>query len=82
LAEEKRARVQAAAALQARKDHAWATFYSAPTSCERPVDRNAQVECGNLFMRAKKRFEAQWVVEHAWDQASGAAAVLDDGRSQ
>jgi hypothetical protein len=79
LAEEKRARLQAAAALQARKDHAWATFYSAPTSCEHPVDWKSQVECGNQFMRAKKRFEAQWVAGHASDQTTGAAVVLDNG---
>jgi hypothetical protein len=71
-AEEKRARLQATAVLQKQKNQAWAAFYSAPTSCEHPVDWNAQVECGNQFMRAKKRFEAQWAAGHAAD-------VLDNG---
>jgi Protein of unknown function (DUF2726) len=79
LAEEKSAGLQAAMALQKQKSHAWAAFYSAPTSCEHPVDWNAQVECGNQFMRAKKRFEAQWAAEHAADQTTGAAVVLDNG---
>jgi len=79
LGERKRAALQASVAIQKRKDQAWVTFYSAPTSCEHPVDWNAQVECGNLFMRAKKRFEAQWVDERTSGQATGAAAVLDSG---
>jgi hypothetical protein len=72
LAEENRAGSQAAAVLQKQRDQAWAAFYSPPTSCEHPVDWNAQVECGNQFMRAKKRFEVQWVADHASDQTSGA----------
>jgi hypothetical protein len=61
LAWQKRVQIQAANALQKKKDQAWAAFYSAPASCEHPVDWSAQVECGNLYMRAKKRFEEQWV---------------------
>jgi hypothetical protein len=60
LAERRRAQLQAAAALQKQKDLAWAAFYSAPTSCEHPVDWNAQVECGNQYIRAKREFEKQW----------------------
>lgn len=78
MAAKKRAEVQAAVALQKRKDHAWAAVYSAPPSCEHPVDWNAQVECGNQFMRAKKRFEAQWAAEHAAEQTTD-AVVLDNG---
>jgi len=76
LAEEKRTALQAAAVLQKEKDQAWVAFYSAPTSCERPLDWNAQVECGNQYLRAQKRFEAQWVAEHASDQTTGKAVVL------
>jgi Protein of unknown function (DUF2726) len=54
--------LQAANALQKKKDQAWAAFYSAPASCEHPVDWKAQVECGNQYMRAKKRFEEQWAM--------------------
>jgi len=79
LAEEKRAGLRAAAALQKRKDQAWAAFYSASASCEHPVDWKSQVECGNQYMRAKKRFDAQWANEYASDPAPGAAVVLDNG---
>jgi hypothetical protein len=75
LAWQKRVQVQAANALQKNKDQAWAAFYSAPASCEHPVDWAAQVECGNLYMRAKKRFEEQW----AASQGSGAEVVLSNG---
>jgi hypothetical protein len=78
LADEKRAGLQAAAVLQKRKNEAWGAFYSAPTSCEHPVDWKSQVECGNQYMRAKKRFEAQWAIEHASNQAAGVAVVLDN----
>jgi SAM-dependent methyltransferase len=60
LARQKQVQLQAANVLQRKKDQAWEAFYSAPASCEHPVDWNAQVECGNLYMRAKRRFEAQW----------------------
>jgi hypothetical protein len=79
LADEKRTGLQAAAVSQKQKDHAWAAFYSAPASCEHPADWRSQVECGNQFMRAKKRFEAQWAAEHASDQTTGAGVVLDNG---
>jgi hypothetical protein len=54
---QKRIQLQAANVLQKKKDQAWAAFYSAPASCEHPIDWNAQVECGNQYMRAKKVFE-------------------------
>jgi hypothetical protein len=62
LAWQKRVQVQAANALQKKKHRAWAAFYSAPPSCEHPPSWNAQVECGNLYMRAQKRFEEQWAM--------------------
>ena len=79
LAERKRAEMQAIATSKKQKDLAWAAFYSAPASCEHPVDWNAQVECGNQFMRAKKRFEVQWAAENASDQTPGAAVILENG---
>lgn len=60
LAWQKRVQIQAANALQKKKDQAWAAFYSAPASCEHPVDWKAQVECGNQYMRAKRVFEQRW----------------------
>jgi Protein of unknown function (DUF2726) len=64
LATQKQQVFQAANALQKRKDQAWAAFYTAPASCEHPADWKAQVECGNQYMRAKKRFEERWEAEH------------------
>jgi hypothetical protein len=78
LAEKRRAELQAAADLQRQKDHAWLAYYSAPASCEHPVDWKAQVECGNQYMRAKKEFEEQWLVKHGTSESSGAAIVLDN----
>jgi hypothetical protein len=65
--------------LQRQKDHAWLAYYSAPSSCEHPVDWKAQVECGNQYMRAKKEFAKQWLAEHGTDQATGLAIVLENG---
>jgi very-short-patch-repair endonuclease len=79
LAEQKRAQLQEAAALQKQKELTWAASYSAPVSCDHPVDWNAQVECGNQYMRAKKLFEQRWAAEHALSQSTGAAVVLDNG---
>jgi hypothetical protein len=64
LALRKQQTLQAANALQKKKDQAWAAFYSAPASCEHPSDWTAQVECGNQYMRAKKVFEQRWMAEH------------------
>jgi Protein of unknown function (DUF2726) len=79
LAEKRRAESLATAEFQRQKDHAWLAYYSAPASCEHPADWKAQVECGNLYMRAKKEFDKQWVIEHASSPATGAAVVLDNG---
>jgi hypothetical protein len=64
LATLKQPALQAANALQRKKDLAWAAFYSAPASCEHPADWSAQVECGNQYMRAKRVFEQLWEREH------------------
>lgn len=79
-AEAKRAHMQETSALAKEKNLAWAAFYSAPASCEHPVDWNAQVECGNQYMRAKRAFEQNWAAEHSSSQGIGAAVILD-GRS-
>ena len=73
------ASIQAETQLQRQKAQAWLRFYSSPATCERPVDWSAQVECGNQYMRAKKRFEAQREAEHARIPASGSTIVLDNG---
>jgi hypothetical protein len=75
---EKRGVESQAAALQRQEYRAWAAFYSAPASCEHPIDWNAQVECGNQYMRAKNEFEKQWLAEHASGQTSAATVTLDN----
>jgi hypothetical protein len=70
---QKRVQLQAANALQKKKDTAWAAFYSAPASCEHPADWSAQVECGNQYMRAKKVFEQTWEKM----QSAPAGVILD-----
>jgi Protein of unknown function (DUF2726) len=78
LAEKRRAELRAAADLQRQKDHAWLAYYSAPASCEHPVDWKAQVECGNLYMRAKKVFEQGWMAEHGTSEAIATTVTLDN----
>jgi hypothetical protein len=63
LGAQKQRALQAANALQKKKDLAWAAFYTPPASCEHPPDWSAQVECGNQYMRAKKVFEQKWTTE-------------------
>jgi hypothetical protein len=77
LADRRRAILQEATEQQKQKDLAWAAFYSAPTSCEHPAAWNAQVECGNQYMRAKKVFEEKWAAEHPGG-GSGAEFILDN----
>jgi hypothetical protein len=61
---QKRVQLQAANALLKKRDLAWEAFYTPPASREHPPDWTAQVECGNLYMRAKKVFEQKWTTEH------------------
>jgi hypothetical protein len=50
----------AAAEAQEAKERAWLDFYRSPADCERPPSWEAQVECGNHYMRAKAEFDEQW----------------------
>jgi predicted secreted protein len=75
LAWQKRIQLQAANAMQKKKDQAWAAFYSPPASCEHPPTWKDQVECGNLYIRAKKRFDERW----AASQGTGAEVDLRNG---
>jgi Protein of unknown function (DUF2726) len=77
LAEMRQGRSQQAVALKRQKQAAWAAFYSSPASCEHPVDWNAQVDCGNQYMRAKKVFEQKWEAEHP-NQGGATDAVLEN----
>jgi hypothetical protein len=61
-----------------RKARAWAAAYVPPTCCEHPADWNAQVECGNQYMRAKQAFERKWAHENDPDSPPPNAVVLDN----
>ena len=52
------ARVEQAQA--ARKEAAWVAFFKPRKACDDPADWDAQVECGNAHMRAKREFEERW----------------------
>jgi hypothetical protein len=79
-AEAKRVRDQEMAAAR-QKNLAFAAYYSAPASCEHPVDWSAQVECGNQYMRAKRAFDLQWAQEHPSDTvAPDDASVAGSGK--
>jgi Protein of unknown function (DUF2726) len=69
LAAERQADQATIVELKKQKYREWAAFYLAPSSCEHPATWNEQVECGNQYMRAKKRFEEQWVAKHPSDPA-------------
>lgn len=43
-----------------RKEAAWQSFYQPPPECLNPPTWEAQVECGNKHIRAKREFEARW----------------------
>jgi hypothetical protein len=76
---QRRAELQAVAELQGQKNRAWLASFSAPASCEHPVDWTAQVECGNQYMRAKRDFEAQWAKEHDPGKTVAPVVVLGNG---
>jgi hypothetical protein len=78
LAERRRAEPQVAAEAKKQKDLEWAAFYSAPSSCEHPIDWAAQVECGHQYMGAKHEFEKRWVAAHSADQEPGETVSLDN----
>jgi hypothetical protein len=78
VAEKRAAEVRSMAELQRQKDRAWADSYSSPASCEHPPDWNAQVDCGNQYMRAKRAFEEQWGRTHGSGNSSTPATVLEN----
>jgi hypothetical protein len=64
--------------LQKEKTHAWNASYQVPASCEHPVDWNAQVECGNRYIRAKRVFEGQWAAAHGEEGGAAQGVILDN----
>lgn len=43
-----------------QKELAWEKFYKKSKTCGHPLTTADLVECGNEYMRARKRFEAAW----------------------
>jgi Tfp pilus assembly protein PilV len=58
------AQQRATAAISAAKERAWAAYFSPAATCTNPPNWKAQLECGNQYMRAKAKFEAQWSASH------------------
>jgi uncharacterized protein HemX len=51
---------QSAQEQATRKAAAWEAFYKPRKDCSHPADWNAQVACGNEYIRAKREFEKRW----------------------
>lgn len=45
---------------EAAMEAAWTAEWKVSPDCEHPVDWDAQVECGNRYIRARRKFESQW----------------------
>ena len=45
---------------EAAMEAAWAAEWQVSSDCEHPVDWDAQVECGNRYIRARRQFESRW----------------------
>lgn len=51
------------------KEAAWNQFYKKPEKCENATRHEVMVECGNLYVRAKRKFEQIWLAKQATPQA-------------
>jgi hypothetical protein len=80
VAERRDNELRAITALRRQRDRAWADFYSSPASCDHPSDWNAQVECGNQYMRAKRAFEEHWASAHGIGNNIAPVVVLENPR--
>ena len=69
-----------AAADQARKQLAedkivaWSRSFKATNDCVEPANWKTQVECGNEYMRAKKKFDFDWENAHPSEPVTEATA--------
>jgi hypothetical protein len=43
------------------KEAAWQKFYKKPEKCENATKFEVTVECGNLYVREKQKFEQAWL---------------------
>ena len=51
------------------KEAAWNQFYKKPEKCENATKNDVMVECGNLYIREKRKFEQIWLEKQAKLQA-------------
>jgi len=60
-----------AAQLEAErlKEAAWKQYYKQPEKCENATKHEVMVECGNLYVREKRKFEQIWLEKQARLQA-------------
>lgn len=64
----KRQQMERQAALQEAerlKEAAWKQFYKKPEQCENATRHDVMVECGNLYVREKRKFEEIWLQRQA-----------------
>ena len=47
-------------AAERYKEEAWKRFYKKPARCEDVSRQDVLVECGNLYIQERNRFEAMW----------------------
>jgi hypothetical protein len=50
----------AAADAAARKERAWSKYYQRPARCENQPSDETLTQCANEYIRAKRRFEAEY----------------------
>lgn len=51
------------------KEAAWKQFYKKPEKCEDATRHEVMVECGNLYVREKRKFEQIWLAKQTNPQA-------------
>ena len=62
-------RQQAQQEAERLKEAAWNQYYKQPEKCENATKHEVMVECGNLYVREKRKFEQIWLEKQAKFQA-------------
>jgi hypothetical protein len=58
-------RQQAQQEAERLKEAAWNQYYKKPEKCENASKHEVMVECGNLYVREKRKFEQIWLGKQA-----------------
>jgi parvulin-like peptidyl-prolyl isomerase len=72
---EARAREASRFQMEREKSAAWSQYFTPAADCEKPKDWNAQVACGNAYIRAKRGFDTSWASSHPGSEPAGARAI-------